>query len=240
MLINKFKFRPDVQVRNCVQLGVFLCVHCARPGAPLLCVLQRGLSLPSSVPRPLCTCCQAYHLGGMGCSIGVVALGLVKDMLAVRGQRARVCTASGNTQFEPSVPCACACCLDTCAAVRSCVYVAHAGTHTPRTCMLTLAGAVHASSACRCASHQPARAAPCKQTPQAHPNSVALFVPCEVTTYCYYPGYNKVRHAAAMQLLHAMQLPCSSSMPCSPPPHAGPLPPHAGPPRESRSSSCAP
>ena len=28
--------------------------------------------------------------------------------------------------------------------------------------MLTLAGAVHASSACRCASHQPARAAPCQ------------------------------------------------------------------------------
>jgi 3-ketoacyl-CoA synthase len=38
MLINKFKFRQDI---------------------------------------------QAYHLGGMGCSIGVVAVGLVRDMLAV-------------------------------------------------------------------------------------------------------------------------------------------------------------
>jgi 3-ketoacyl-CoA synthase len=27
---------------------------------------------------------QAYHLGGMGCSIGVVAVGLVRDMLKVR------------------------------------------------------------------------------------------------------------------------------------------------------------
>ena len=47
---------------------------------------------------------QAYNLGGMGCSIGVVAIGLVRDML------------------------------------------------------------------------------------QAHPNSIALFVPAEVTTYCFYPG----------------------------------------------------
>jgi len=39
MLINKFKFRRDV---------------------------------------------EAYHLGGMGCSIGVVAVGLVRDMLKVR------------------------------------------------------------------------------------------------------------------------------------------------------------
>ncbi|KAI8468058.1 MAG: FAE1/Type III polyketide synthase-like protein-domain-containing protein [Monoraphidium minutum] len=62
MLINKFKFRPDVQM---------------------------------------------YHLGGMGCSIGVVAVGLVRDML------------------------------------------------------------------------------------KAHPNSIALMVPCEVTSYCYYPGRNK-------------------------------------------------
>ncbi|GBF90650.1 hypothetical protein Rsub_03222 [Raphidocelis subcapitata] len=62
MLINKFKFRQDI---------------------------------------------EAYHLGGMGCSIGVVAVGLVRDML------------------------------------------------------------------------------------KAHPNSIALFVPCEVTTYCYYPGTNK-------------------------------------------------
>jgi len=27
---------------------------------------------------------EAYHLGGMGCSIGVVAVGLVRDMLKVR------------------------------------------------------------------------------------------------------------------------------------------------------------
>jgi 3-ketoacyl-CoA synthase len=40
MLINKFKFRKDI---------------------------------------------EAYHLGGMGCSIGVVAVGLVRDMLKVRG-----------------------------------------------------------------------------------------------------------------------------------------------------------
>ncbi|GBF90415.1 hypothetical protein Rsub_03411 [Raphidocelis subcapitata] len=50
---------------------------------------------------------EAYHLAGMGCSVGVVAVGLVRDMLA------------------------------------------------------------------------------------AHPNSIALFVPCEVTTYCYYPGNNR-------------------------------------------------
>jgi 3-ketoacyl-CoA synthase len=24
--------------------------------------------------------------------------------------------------------------------------------------------------------------------PQAHPNSIALFVPAEITTYCFYPG----------------------------------------------------
>jgi 3-ketoacyl-CoA synthase len=42
MLINKFKFRRDV---------------------------------------------EAYHLGGMGCSIGVVAIGLVRDMLKVRPRR---------------------------------------------------------------------------------------------------------------------------------------------------------
>ncbi|KIY96628.1 3-ketoacyl-CoA synthase 6 [Monoraphidium neglectum] len=50
---------------------------------------------------------QAYHLGGMGCSIGVVAVGLVRDML------------------------------------------------------------------------------------KAHPNSIALFVPAEITTYCFYPGRHK-------------------------------------------------
>jgi 3-ketoacyl-CoA synthase len=47
---------------------------------------------------------QSYNLGGMGCSIGVIAIGLVRDML------------------------------------------------------------------------------------QAHPNSIALFVPAEITTYCFYPG----------------------------------------------------
>lgn len=47
---------------------------------------------------------QSYNLGGMGCSVGVVAIGLVRDML------------------------------------------------------------------------------------QAHPNSIALFVPAEITTYCFYPG----------------------------------------------------
>lgn len=26
---------------------------------------------------------QAYHLGGMGCSVGVLAVGLVRDMLKV-------------------------------------------------------------------------------------------------------------------------------------------------------------
>jgi hypothetical protein len=30
---------------------------------------------------------EAYHLGGMGCSIGVVAVGLVRDMLKVRRRR---------------------------------------------------------------------------------------------------------------------------------------------------------
>ena len=50
---------------------------------------------------------EAYHLGGMGCSIGVVAVGLVRDML------------------------------------------------------------------------------------KAHPNSIALFVPAEITTYCFYPGTHK-------------------------------------------------
>lgn len=29
---------------------------------------------------------------------------------------------------------------------------------------------------------------PFPQSPQAHPNSVALFVPAEITTYCFYPG----------------------------------------------------
>lgn len=42
MLINKFKFRRDV---------------------------------------------QSYNLGGMGCSIGVIAIGLVRDMLQVRAMR---------------------------------------------------------------------------------------------------------------------------------------------------------
>lgn len=28
---------------------------------------------------------QSYNLGGMGCSIGVVAIGLVRDMLQVKG-----------------------------------------------------------------------------------------------------------------------------------------------------------
>lgn len=50
---------------------------------------------------------EAYHLGGMGCSIGVVAISLVRDML------------------------------------------------------------------------------------KAHPNSIALFVPAEITTYCFYPGRHK-------------------------------------------------
>lgn len=44
MLINKFKFRRDV---------------------------------------------QSYNLGGMGCSIGVIAIGLVRDMLQVRAMRDR-------------------------------------------------------------------------------------------------------------------------------------------------------
>jgi hypothetical protein len=29
---------------------------------------------------------EAYHLGGMGCAVGVVAVGLVRDMLAVSGR----------------------------------------------------------------------------------------------------------------------------------------------------------
>ncbi len=32
---------------------------------------------------------------------------------------------------------------------------------------------------------------PPKPPKQAHPNSIALYVPCEVSTFCYYPGSNK-------------------------------------------------
>ena len=28
----------------------------------------------------------------------------------------------------------------------------------------------------------------CSLVAQAHPNSIALFVPAEITTYCFYPG----------------------------------------------------
>jgi 3-ketoacyl-CoA synthase len=31
---------------------------------------------------------QSYHLGGMGCSNGVVAVNLIKDLLKVRGSQA--------------------------------------------------------------------------------------------------------------------------------------------------------
>lgn len=40
------------------------------------------------------------------------------------------------------------------------------------------------------ARRAPPPAAPLRP-PQAHPDSIALFVPCEVTTYCFYPGKQK-------------------------------------------------
>ena len=42
---------------------------------------------------------QAYHLGGMGCSVGVIAVGLVRDMLQVRNER-RACRATGAVTVE--------------------------------------------------------------------------------------------------------------------------------------------
>jgi predicted naringenin-chalcone synthase len=34
---------------------------------------------------------QSYHLGGMGCSNGVVAVNLVKDLLRVSRERTKIC-----------------------------------------------------------------------------------------------------------------------------------------------------
>jgi 3-ketoacyl-CoA synthase len=46
---------------------------------------------------------QAYHLGGMGCSVGVLAVGLVRDMLQVsNGGRAAATTTSVVVQLSPA------------------------------------------------------------------------------------------------------------------------------------------
>jgi predicted naringenin-chalcone synthase len=55
MLINKFKFRRDV---------------------------------------------QSYNLGGMGCSIGVIAIGLVRDMLQVRAMEGIVCGVGSSSRRQ--------------------------------------------------------------------------------------------------------------------------------------------
>jgi hypothetical protein len=43
---------------------------------------------------------EAYHLAGMGCSIGVVAVGLVRDMLAVRWAGGGAGGVGGRTQQQ--------------------------------------------------------------------------------------------------------------------------------------------
>lgn len=44
---------------------------------------------------------QAYHLGGMGCSNGTIAINLVRDMLKVRSCRAGVLLCMVHAQMRP-------------------------------------------------------------------------------------------------------------------------------------------
>ena len=122
MLINKFKFRRDV---------------------------------------------EAYHLGGMGCSIGVVAVGLVRDMLEV-GARTR---APGCERWVCMFELKRACSRGSEARPRP-------ATRGPR-------GVAHALN-----RHPPPHApppAPRRRTPTASRCSC----PAEITTYCFYPGKHK-------------------------------------------------
>ena len=56
---------------------------------------------------------EAYHLGGMGCSMGVVGLNLVRDLLAVRShgacgaRMACACACMGRACARGALACAC-------------------------------------------------------------------------------------------------------------------------------------
>jgi 3-ketoacyl-CoA synthase len=58
----------DILVTNCS-------IYCPTPS--LASMLVNKFKLRQDV--------QAYHLGGMGCGNGVMAMGLIKDILQVRG-----------------------------------------------------------------------------------------------------------------------------------------------------------
>lgn len=58
----------DILVTNCS-------IYCPTPS--LASMLVNKFKLRQDV--------QAYHLGGMGCGNGVMAMGLIKDLLQVRG-----------------------------------------------------------------------------------------------------------------------------------------------------------
>lgn len=91
----------------------------------------------------------------MGCSIGVVAIGLVRDMLKVRAVLRVLRRACGSTL----------CC--------------------------TAFAAEQPAVGSRQSSSPPLRCLAPAPLAQAHPNKIALFVPAEITTYCFYPGTHK-------------------------------------------------
>jgi hypothetical protein len=106
---------------------------------------------------------QAYHLGGMGCSMGVVGLNLVRDLLAVSGGPA----AAGPAWRGGGLAC--------------------------RRKSAASSGRPREGAARRWCTSLIALARPPPPPPahQAHPNKIALFVTNEVVTAGFYLGDRK-------------------------------------------------
>jgi|APGre2960657404_1045060.scaffolds.fasta_scaffold77728_3 hypothetical protein len=79
MIVNHFKMRSDIQARFAARRGG-RCTPAQRPRFVSFFLL---LASPKQSPRQNNTT-QSYHLGGMGCGNGVVAIGLIRDLLQAR------------------------------------------------------------------------------------------------------------------------------------------------------------
>jgi len=101
---------------------------------------------------------QAYSLGGMGCGTGVIGINLVADLLKVGG--------SGENMF---------------ASLRV-VTEKYVDLYSEK----AVAGRVHEQLPCL--SHACLKNWLQISFTQARPNCIALFVPSEITSYCFYNG----------------------------------------------------
>lgn len=84
---------------------------------------------------PRCTAVpQSYHLGGMGCGTGVVAINLCKDLLAVRG--GWVVPVGWIGWFVVSVNLLSCCCVGLALRVCTCSFAFLHAKGERRSCML--------------------------------------------------------------------------------------------------------